>query len=49
MYIFYGNYIKGDDDSDDNGDDVDDDVDNDKEEEKEENRTLEHLPTFQYV
>ena len=45
MYIFYGNYINGDDDSDDN----DDDVDDDKEEEKEENRTLEHLPTFQYV
>ena len=48
MYIFYGNYINGDDDSDDNDDDVDDDVDDDKEE-KEENRTLEHLPTFQYV
>ena len=48
MYIFYGNYINGDDDSDDNDDDVDDDVDDDKEEE-EENRTLEHLPTFQYV
>ena len=46
MYIFYGNYINGDDDSDDNDDD---DVDDDKEEEKEENRTLEHLPTFQYV
>ena len=46
MYIFYGNYINGDDDSD---DDVDDDIDDDKEEEKEENRTLEHLPTFQYV
>ena len=45
MYIFYGNYINGDDDSDDN----DDDVDDDKEEEKEEKRTLEHLPTFQYV
>ena len=45
MYIFYGNYINGDDDSDDN----DDDVDDDKEEEKEENRTLEHLPTFQYI
>ena len=45
MYIFYGNYINGDDDSVDN----DDDVDDDKEEEKEENRTLEHLPTFQYV
>ena len=46
MYIFYGNYINGDDDSDDNDDD---DVDDDKEEEKEENRTLEHLPTFQYI
>ena len=46
MYIFYGNYINGDDYSDDNDDDVDDDVDDDKEEE---NRTLEHLPTFQYV
>ena len=49
MYIFYGNYINGDDYSDDNDDDVDDDVDDDKEEEKEENRTLEHLPTFQNV
>ena len=49
MYIFYGNYINGGDDSEDNDDDVDDDVDDDKEEEKEENRTLEHLPTFQYV
>ena len=46
MYIFYGNYINGDDDSD---DDVDDDIDDDKEEEKEENRTVEHLSTFQYV
>ena len=44
MYICYGNYINGDD----NGDDIDVDVD-DNEEEKEENRTLEHLPTFQYV
>ena len=44
MYICYGNYINGDDD----GDDIDVDVD-DNEEEKEENRTLEHLPTFQYV
>ena len=44
MYICYDNYINGDDDS----DDIDVDVDDDEEEE-EENRTLGHLPTFQYV
>ena len=44
MYICYDNYINGDDD----GDDIDVDVDDDEEEE-EENRTLGHLPTFQYV
>ena len=51
MYICYGNYINGDDDGDDIDHDVDNDVDNDQEEEEEmeEIRTLEHLPTFQYV
>ena len=41
MYIFYDNYINGDDD----GDDIDVDVDDDEEEE-EENRTLGHLSTY---